>query len=177
MFRNWSPRRYAGAVIVAVVAVYLATTCSSSDRAEACLLPEPGSDEYALVQRVRAEAGYELLYPCYLPNAQALESTAIIGDPGRQAVSFVWRGPFEFTIRQSQYPPVVPPDPAGVARSGLNLFPNVRAELIQRNDGTGDAMYHLLWQRDDIYYELQAFGPPQQRRIILEIARSLEPLE
>jgi hypothetical protein len=35
-------------------------------------------------------------------------------------------------------------------------------------------MYHLLWQRDDIYYELQAFGPPQQRRLILEIARSLE---
>ena len=154
--------------------VYLGATCSSNDRAEACVSPPAGSEEDALIQSVRQQAGFKLLYPCYLPNAQTLESTAVIGDPGRQAASFVWTGPFEFTIRQSQFPPAVSPDPSGASRSALDLFPNVRAELIEQNDASGDALYHLFWQRDDVYYELQAFGPPQQRRIILEIARSLE---
>jgi hypothetical protein len=157
-----------------VIGVYLAVTCTSNDRAEACVMPVPGSEEYALIEDAASQAGFPLVYPCYLPNAQTLESTAVIGEPGRQSASFVWTGPFEFTIRQSQYPPAVAADPAGVSRSALDLFPNVRAELIERNDGSGDAMYHLLWQRDDIYFELQAFGPPQQRRLILEIARSLE---
>lgn len=157
--------------------VFLAFNCSSNDRGEACALPPPGSEEDALLQSAREQAGFTLKYPCYLPNAQTLESTAVIGDPGRQAVSFVWVGPFEFTIRQSQFPPAVSPDPSGSSRSALDLFPNVRAELIERNDASGDAMYHLYWTQDDIYHELQAFGPPQQRRIILEIARSLQPLE
>ena len=138
------------------------------------MTPLPGSDEDLLVQSARQAAGFVLLYPCYVPNAQTLESTAVTGEPGRQATSFVWTGPFEFTIRQSQYPPAVSPDPSGASLSTLDLFPNVRADLIERNDASGDAMYHLLWQRNNVYYELQAFGPPQQRRIILEIARSLE---
>jgi hypothetical protein len=160
-----------------VVVVFLAWNCSSNDRGEACALPAPGSEEDALLQSALAQADFPLKYPCYLPNAQTLESTAVTGDPDRQAVSFVWVGPFEFTIRQSQFPPVIPPDPTGSSRSALDLFPNVRAELIERNDASGDAMYHLFWTQDDVYYELQAFGPPQQRRIILEIARSLQPLE
>jgi hypothetical protein len=157
-----------------VVGIYLAVTCSSNDPAEGCALPMPGSEEFALVEDATSQAEFDLVYPCFLPNAQTLESTAVTGEPGRQAVSFVWVGPFEFTVRQSQFPPAVAPDPSGASRTGLNLFPNVRAELIERNDGSGDAMYHLFWQEDDIYYELQAFGPAQQRRTILQIARSLE---
>jgi hypothetical protein len=161
---------------VLAVGVYLAFTCSSNDRGEVCALPPSGSAEDQLLQDAKSRAGFQLLYPCYLPNAQTLESTAVTGDPGRQAVSFVWVGPFEFTIRQSQFPPAASPDPSGSSRMAFDLFPNVRAELIEVNDASGDAMYHLYWLRDDIYYELQAFGPPQQRRIILDIARSLEPL-
>jgi hypothetical protein len=162
--------------VLLAAGVYLAFTCSSNDPGEGCALPPPGSEEDQLIQDAKNRAGFQLLYPCYLPNAQTLESTAVIGDPGRQAVSFVWVGPFEFTIRQSQFPPAVSPDPSGSSRMALDLFPNTRAELIEVNDASGDALYHLYWQRDDIYYELQAFGPPQQRRIILEIARSLQPL-
>ena len=49
-----------------------------------------------------------------------------------------------------------------------------RGILIERNDGTRDALYHLFWQQNGIYYEVQAFGPPLQRRAILEFARSLQ---
>jgi len=154
--------------------VYLAATCNSADPTSACPTPEPGTEAYEFIETARANAGFPLLYPCYLPNGQSLESTAVIGEPGRQAASFVWRGPFDFTIRQSQFPPAAVPDPSGVSRRSLDLFPNVRADLVERNDGSGDAMYHLFWQQNDIYYELQAFGPAQQQRIILRIARSLQ---
>jgi len=157
-----------------VLLVYAASTCSSNDPAGACATPIAGTEAAGLLDDARSQAGFELLYPCYLPNAQDLESTAVIGEPGRQAVSFVWTGPFDFTIRQSQYPPAVSADPSGASRTTIDLFPNTRAALIEQNDASGDAFYHLIWERDNIYFELLGNGPPQQRRIILEIARSLE---
>lgn len=86
-------------------------------------------------------------------------------------------GPFDFTIRQSQYPPAVQPDPSGASRVQIDLAARTPATLIERNDGSGDVLYHLFWQDQGIHYELQAFGPAQQRRVILQIARSLEPIE
>ena len=163
--------------IVAAIVVYLAATCTSESAVEACDPANFTPEEAAIVDEAVAEAQFQLMYPCYLPNAQRLESAAVTGDPGRQSVSFVWVGPFEFTIRQSQFPPAVSPDPSGASRVIIDLFPNTRATLIERNDATEDALYHLFWSEDEIYYELQAFGPPQQRRITLQIARSLEPLE
>jgi hypothetical protein len=134
----------------------------------------PDGKAQGLLDDARGQAGFDLVYPCYLPNAQELESTAVTGHPGRQAVSFVWTGPFDLTIRQSQYPPAVSADPSGASRITIDLFPATRATLIELNDASGDAFYHVLWQDDEIYYELLAYGPPQQRRIILDIARSLE---
>jgi hypothetical protein len=160
--------------VVAVFAVYLASTCTNVDPSTACATPVAGSKAARFLEDARSQAGFALLYPCYLPNAQDLESTAVIGEPGRQAVSFVWTGPFDFTIRQSQYPPAVAADPSGSSRITIDLFPNTRATLIEQNDASGDAFYHLIWERDKTYFELLGNGPPQQRRIILEIARSLE---
>ena len=159
-----------------VVFVYLASTCNSSTVVEACALPPQGSAAAGLIEDARSQAGFELEYPCYLPNAQRLESSAVTGESGRQQASFVWVGPFEFTIRQAQYPPAVSPDPSGASRTTVDLSPRTPATLIERNDASGDVLYHLFWQDQSIHYELQAFGPPQQRRIILEIARSLEPI-
>ena len=154
--------------------VYVASTCSSVDRSQACATPLLGTEAFVLLEDARSQAGFALLYPCYLPNAETLESTAVTGEPGRQAAALVWTGPFEFTIRQSQYPPAVSADPSGASRVTIDLFPATPATLIEQNDATGDALYHLLWEDDDIYFELLAYGPPQQRRIILDIARSLQ---
>jgi hypothetical protein len=154
--------------------IYAAATCDSADPTEACPTPVAGSEDAMLLENARSQVDFALLYPCYLPNTEHLESTAVIGEPGRRQAEITWTGTFEMTIRQSQYPPAVSPDPAGASRSVLDLFSNTRATLIERNDASGEAMYHLFWQRNDIYYELQAFGPPQQRRIILEVARSLQ---
>ena len=162
--------------MVGVFIIYLASTCSAVDRSSACAIPLAGTEEAARLDDAISTAQFGLVFPCYLPNAQTLESTSVTGDPGRQAVAFVWVGPFDFTIRQSQFPPAVSADPAGASRITIDLVPATRATLIERNDATGDALYHLLWQDDDIYYELLGYGPAQQRRIILDIARSLEPL-
>jgi len=117
-----------------------------------------------------------VLYPCYLPGGERLEtgSVANVDPTGRQAVEFVFAGPFDMTIRQSQLPPPVNPDPAGASRTTIDLFPNVQAIFIQVNDGSGKAMYHLFWTRSGIFYELQAYGPALQQRTILQVATSLE---
>lgn len=160
--------------MAALALVYGAATCNTSEPAGACPTPEAGSEQHDRLQRAHDESGFEVLYPCYLPNTETLTVSTIVGDPGRQQVELVWAGTFDMTIRQSQYPPAVGEDPAGASRVAIDLFPNVPATLIERNDASGAAMYHLFWQDENIYYELQAFGPPQQRRIILDIARSLE---
>jgi hypothetical protein len=154
--------------------VYLATTCQPVDQASACATPVPGSDAEQKIADTRSKAGFPLLYPCFLPNAEDLESTAVTGEPGRQMVEFVWTGPFDFTVRQSQFPPAVSADPSGASRVSVDLFPSIQATLIELNDASGDSQYHLLWTKDQVYYELQAVGPPQQRRVILQIARSLQ---
>jgi len=98
----------------------------------------------------------------------------VIGDPGRQQAELVFSGAFDLTIRQAQVPPAVPPDPAGASRRTIDLFPNVKAILIEINDGSGDAQYHYFWQRDGIYYELQSVGPPLQERVMRQVATSLQ---
>jgi hypothetical protein len=154
--------------------IFAAFTCSSSDVTSDCPAPEPGSEAAMALTQARQQAGFTLLYPCYLPAGQTLDSTSVTGDPGRQMAEFVFVGPFDLRIRQAQYPPAVAPDPVGASQTFISLFPNVQATLIERNDGTRQAMYHLFWSRNGVYYELQAFGPPLQRRLILQIATSLE---
>lgn len=109
-----------------------------------------------------------------MPATQRLESATVTGAPGRQQVELIFAGTFELTIRQAQFPPAVNPDPSGASRSTVDLFPNTQAIFIERNDGSEKALYHLFWARNGIFYELQASGPPLQRRAILRIATSLE---
>jgi hypothetical protein len=109
-----------------------------------------------------------------LPGSQNLSSASVTGEPGRQQAELVFTGAFDLTLRQSQLPPAMPPDPTGASRRTIDLFPNVEAILIEINDGSGDAQYHYFWQREGLYYELQAVGPPLQERAIREVATSLQ---
>ncbi|MPZ50381.1 MAG: hypothetical protein GEU75_13955 [Dehalococcoidia bacterium] len=152
----------------------MAATCAGSEVVSACPTPVPGSREEGMLSEARTQAGFSILYPCQLPNSQRLSNTTVIGEPGRQQAELVFIGPFDLTIRQSQYPPAVSPDPSGASRITIDLFPNVRASLIERNDGSSSALYHLFWDRDGIFYEVQAAGPSQERRTILLIATSLQ---
>jgi hypothetical protein len=154
----------------------MAFTCDSEDQVDACPLPEPGSDAYLYVQRAIDEADFEVQYPCYLPNSQRLRSSAITGEPDRQLVEFAWDGPFDMTIRQAQFAPAPVAATVGASRRTIDLFPNTRATFIEINDGSAKAQYHLLWNRNGIYYELQAVGPPLQQDTVLRIARSLQPV-
>jgi hypothetical protein len=154
--------------------VYLAATCSGGSPTGVCPTPPPGSDAEALLQGARDAADFTLVYPCSLPGSQSLSSASVTGEPGRQQAEFVFSGAFDITLRQSQLPPAIPPDPTGVSRRDIDLFPNVRATLIEINDGSGDAQYHYFWQRDGIYYELQAVGPPLQERALRRVATSLQ---
>jgi hypothetical protein len=160
--------------VAAVLFAYFAATCSNDDQLEACPTPAPGSVEDGFVQDARSQANFDLVYPCFLPNTETLESSAVTGTSGRQQAEFVWNGTFDLTVRQSQFPPAVTAPPAGASRSVIDLYPNVRADLIEVNDASGDSLYHLLWQRENIYYELQALGPGAQRDLVLRVARSLE---
>jgi hypothetical protein len=127
-----------------------------------------------LLAQAEAQAGFPLLYPCDLPAGESLESVAVTGEAGRRRAELIFTGPYEMAVRQSQVPPVVNADPTGASRSVVDLFPNVRASFIQINDGSSRAIYHLLWERDGLYYEVQAAGPPLQQRQIRLVATSLE---
>lgn len=153
--------------------IWFIATCSSNDSADGCPTPPPGTTQSRLLDQARAQASFDLLYPCDLPGGQSLTSMAVTGQPGRQLAELVFEGPFDLTLRQSQYAPAPASDPAGASRIVIDLFPNVRATLTERNDGSNKALYHLLWQRDGLYYEVQASGPPLQRQAILDLARSL----
>jgi len=158
----------------AVVAVVIAgfVTCEGSDTSGACArLTEK---EQQVLADARKASAINLQYPCTLPAAEHLVSTSTTGPPGRQRTELVFGGPYDITVRQSQYPPPVGPDPAGASRTTIDLFPNVQADFVQINDGSQQATYHLFWVRNAIFYELQAFGPPLQQRQILEMARSLQ---
>ena len=152
----------------------MVATCSTSGTDEVCPKPEAGSAGAAILAKTRAGAPFSLLYPCQLPAGERLIGGTVIGPPGRRQAELVFEGTFDLTLRQSQFAPPVNPDPTGATRSELDLFPNVRAILLEVNDGTRDAFYHLFWERGGLFYEVQALGPPLQRRLILLIATSLE---
>lgn len=167
--------RYAGGFAAVAAVVVLAYTCETADVNGDCSLPLEGSREGRLLSEGRIQAGFPILYPCYLPNSQALENVAVLGARGRQSVSLTFGGPFEITIHQSQIQPVISADPSGASHSVIDdLFPGTRAELIEVYDGSSRTIYHLIWARGGMYYELLSSGPPQQRRTILQIARSLQ---
>ncbi len=134
----------------------------------------PGSQQAGILTEARQKTRFELDYPCYMPNAQVLESHSVIGEPGKQRSELVFAGTFDIAIRQAQVPPPVEPDPTGASRRSIQLFDGTFASFIERTDGSSKALYHLYWERDGFFYELQAFGPYQQQRIILQVARSLQ---
>jgi hypothetical protein len=151
----------------------MAFTCSSSDDAGPC--PPVGDSRSAnILAEAQSRAEFDVLYPCTLPAGQSLDSMSVTGTPGRQQVELVFTGPFDMRLRQSQFAPIVNPAAANSSRVDIDLLPNVRALLIETYEGTGDAIYHLLWEQGDIHYEIQAVGPPVQRRAILLAATSLQ---
>jgi hypothetical protein len=160
--------------LAAVVAVYLAATCSAGEPVAACPQPLAGTDAAAALQRARDEAAFEFQYPCSTPGATQFYDASVTGEPGRQQVQLFFEGVFDLTVRQSQFPPTVPPDPTGATRRVIDLYPNVQASLIEINDASGNASYHYYWEQDGIFYELQAVGPPLQERTLREVATSLE---
>ena len=101
-------------------------------------------------------------------------TVSVTGAAGRQQVELAFDGPFEMTFRQAQFAPAFSADPAGASRVVIELHPNTPATLIERYDGSAKALYHVIWQRNGFYWELHAVGPPQQRRAILDAARSLD---
>ena len=161
-------------MIGVVLIVFMAFTCKSNDAVSACPTPVAGSTEDQFLQSARGQASFRIEFPCYLPLSEKLTDSTVQGDAGRQEVDLVWSGPFDMTIRQSQFAPAVSPDPTGSSRENIQLYSNVSAALLSEDNGTGRTQYHLFWQQGDIYYEIQANGPPLQRDTILKIARSLQ---
>ena len=101
-------------------------------------------------------------------------NASIIGEPGRQQVELFFEGVFEISVKQSQFPPAIPPDPSGSSHRTINLFPNVPADLIEINDASGAASYHYYWERGGVFYEVLAVGPALQERSLRALATSLE---
>ena len=164
------------AVLVVAFLALMAFSVESDDAVSACPTPPPGTEAARLLDGVRAQARFAVKYPCKLPAGERLEGATVTGMPGRQRVELAFDGPFDIKVRQSQVPPAFSPDPAGASRIQIELgLPGVpTATLIERNDGTSDALYHLFWEQQGLFYEVQAFGPPQQRRTILQLATSLQ---
>ncbi|HEX5368816.1 MAG TPA: hypothetical protein VFY10_05300 [Dehalococcoidia bacterium] len=157
-----------------VLVVFMAFTCKSNDQASACPTPVPGSAEDALLQKVRSKAAFTVGFPCFLPLSEKLSDSSVTGVAGRQEADLVWTGPFNMTLRQSQFAPAISPDPTGSSREEIQLFSNISAALLSEDDGTGRTLYDLFWQKGEVYYELQASGPPLQRDTVIQIARSLQ---
>jgi hypothetical protein len=160
--------------VLGVIAVLGIVTCETNDPTSDCPTPTTGSKQGDLLSELRGQARFGIVYPCYLPNPQQLSSTSLQGAAGRQQAELVFSGPFDLTIRQAQIPPAVSPDPAGASKRTVDLFPNTPATFIERNDGTSKALYHLFWNANGIYYEVQALGPPLQSQTIIRVARSLQ---
>ncbi len=149
-------------------------TCSGAAPTVGCPTPVPGSDEANLLAQARSSTDFTLVYPCYLPNTEHLTSQSVTGTTGRQSSELVFSGPYDMTVRQSQSAPPVSPDPSGASHVSLTLFTNVPATLIEVYDGSSKALYHLFWEQNDLFYELQVYGPPQERDTVLKMARSLQ---
>ncbi len=159
---------------MAVIAVLGFVTCRSNDPTSACPTPVPNSKQADLLSQARGQAKFSLSYPCFLPNVQDLTKANVEGVAGRQQAELVFNGTFDLTIRESQVAPAVSADPAGASRRTLDLYPNVPATFIERNDGSNKALYHLFWTQNGLFYEVQAAGPPLQSDAIVQIARSLQ---
>jgi hypothetical protein len=157
-----------------VLAVGAIATCSTNDQVEACPTPVPGSAEARTLESTRLRADFTLLFPCYLPNTERLMQGSVVGEQGEQRTEITFEGAFDMALRQSQVPPPIEAEQTGASRITLQLFPGTEALLIEKNDGSSRALYHLLWERGGTHYELQAFGPPLQRATVLKIARSLQ---
>jgi hypothetical protein len=160
-------------LIVAGIA-YSALTVSVSEPSGGCYLPAEGSRQGDVLKEGKAKAGFNLRYPCQLPAGQTLTSISVVGQTGRQSATLNFDGPFDMTIRQSQIPPALSADPAGSSHVVIDLFPSIKAQLIERNDGSRKAEYHLVWSQDAIFFDLLADGPPLSREQILKAARSLQ---
>jgi hypothetical protein len=157
--------------------VFLVFTCGTPEAESDCPLPKEGTHQADAIADGKSKAGFPVLYPCKLPNSQTLTSFDVVGAPGKQSVSITFDGPFEITIRQSQIAPVVNADPTGASHTVVrDLFPGTDADLIEINEGTGKAQYHLIWSRGPMYYEVLMTGPPLQRKAVLDLARSLTEL-
>ena len=97
-----------------------------------------------MLNQARTQARFAVLYPCQLPAGESLTGSSVQGTPGRQQAELVFGGAFDLTLRQSQYPPPLAADPTGASRIVIDLFPNVPATLIEVNDGSRKAQYHLF---------------------------------
>ncbi len=165
--------RLAGVVGGAIVLAFLVAVCEVNNP-QACAKPPAESEGGRMLAEGRSSVPFPVLYPCTLPNGESLTNVAVTGERGRQAVTLTFDGPFEMSLRQSEAAPVYSPDPAGTSRSPVSLFPGVSGTLIERYDGSRHAQYQVVWERDDIFYELIAVGPPLQREQVLLVITSLE---
>jgi len=139
-----------------------------------CYFPAAGSSQDSILSEGKAKAGFPLAYPCQLPGGESLSGINVTGTPGKQTAVLTFGGPFDMTVRQSQVAPVLSADPAGASHIVVNLFPNVKADVIERNDASQDVEYRIVWVQSGIFYEVLAAGPPLSRDAILKVARSLQ---
>ncbi|HLF70614.1 MAG TPA: hypothetical protein VI759_00470 [Dehalococcoidia bacterium] len=165
---------YIGGVLSVALMIWLASNCSSGGQTGDCDRPGAGSLAANRLDEAGDAAAFPILYPCDLPAAEELTDATVTGTPGKQIVELRFDGPFDVSVRQAQFAPIQQADPTGASRISIDLFPNVRATLIERNDGTNKALYHFIWERNGIFYEVQASGPPLQRDAVRRIATSLQ---
>jgi hypothetical protein len=160
--------------LVVACTAYSALTVTVTDPSGSCTIPAKDSDAGSLLDDSTQQAGFKVLYPCQLPAGEKLTTAGVTGDPGARSSTLTFGGPFDMTVRQSQVPPALSADPAGSSHLVIDLFPNVKAQLIERNDGSRKAEYHLVWNQGAFFYDVLADGPPLSRDLILKAARSLQ---
>ena len=173
----FKPRRLillAGAGVLLAAFVYAAMTVSVTEPTGGCYLPAAGSAAAATLNDGKSKAAFPLVYPCDLPGGETLTAIQVTGATGKQTAVLAFDGPFDMTVRESQVAPAINADPGGTTHIVLNLFPNTKADVIERNDGSAKAEYRIVWSQAGIYYEVLASGPPLSREQILKVARSLQ---
>ena len=138
-----------------------------------CPTPAPDSKEAGLLDEARGQSRFAMLYPCSLPAGEKLSAATVKGGLGAQSLTLEFTGPFAMSLRQSQVAPVIGPDPVGTSHIRVGLFSGIIGDLVERNDGSGHFLYIVTWNRNGIFYELNATGPSQSRRQILLVVTSL----
>ena len=101
--------------------------------------------------------------PMFCP-APRTSSPRVTGEPGRQSVEFVCRGPFDFTFCLRPRRPGSA-DRLCLLRLSVDLYPSIQATLIEINDASGDLSTTGTTSTTSCRL---FFGPPQQRRVILQ---------